>query len=90
MPGEGKPFQRGQSGNASGRPKANPFSRMSEEELNKGINFYLAEVCEPYGSVNATAEALKASPDTRTARLPAISNGPSAMSRKSAKRGQMR
>jgi hypothetical protein len=27
------------------------------------INLYLGEVCESYGTVNATAEALKASPD---------------------------
>ena len=43
--------------------KANRFDDMSEEQLNEEINLYLGEVCEPYGTVNATAEALKASPD---------------------------
>ncbi|MHC2020252.1 hypothetical protein [Methylobacterium sp. CM6247] len=43
--------------------KANRFDTMSEEQLNEEINLYLGEVCEPYGTVNATAEALKASPD---------------------------
>ncbi|MHC2019720.1 hypothetical protein [Methylobacterium sp. CM6247] len=43
--------------------KANRFDDMSEEQLNEEINLYLGEVCEPYGTVNAAAEALKASPD---------------------------
>ncbi|MCC0808053.1 hypothetical protein FPV16_17860 [Methylobacterium sp. W2] len=43
--------------------KANRFDNMSEEQLNEEINLYLVEVCAPYGTVNAMAEALKASPD---------------------------
>lgn len=43
--------------------KANQFARMSEEQLNEEINGFLSVICEPYGTVNATAEALKASPD---------------------------
>ncbi|MHC2019959.1 hypothetical protein [Methylobacterium sp. CM6247] len=43
--------------------KANRFDHMSEEQLNEEINLYRGEVCEPYGTVNATDEALKASSD---------------------------
>ena len=43
--------------------KANRFENMSEEQLNEEINLYRGEVCEPYGIVNATAEALEASSD---------------------------
>ncbi|MCC0808861.1 hypothetical protein FPV16_22100 [Methylobacterium sp. W2] len=43
--------------------KANRFDNMSEEQLNEEINLYIGEVCAPYGTVNATAEALKTSPD---------------------------
>lgn len=43
--------------------KVSRFYHVSKEQLNEEIKFYLGEVCEPYGTANATAEALKASPD---------------------------
>ena len=41
---------------------ANPFDRMSETELNDQIEQGLATVCFGYPSVNAAAEAFRASP----------------------------
>ncbi|MFK5595947.1 hypothetical protein ACFZ8E_02910 [Methylobacterium sp. HMF5984] len=40
----------------------NRFDRMSEDELNDDINQSLVVVCEGYPSVNAAAEAFRASP----------------------------
>ncbi|TXN75486.1 hypothetical protein [Methylobacterium sp. WL8] len=41
---------------------ANRFDRLSEEELNDEINQGLAVVCFGFPSVNAAAEAFRASP----------------------------
>ena len=42
---------------------ANRFDRMSETELDEQINEALAVVCFGYPSINAAAEALRASPN---------------------------
>ena len=63
------------------------FDGMSEEQLNEEINLYLGEVCQPYGTVNATAEALKVSPDRLDQEVPGTSNGTSAMWMRSGLRG---
>jgi hypothetical protein len=41
----------------------NPYERMSEEQLDAEIEMLLSEVCEGFPSVNAAAEAFKASTD---------------------------